>query len=81
MDPAVLREDMVDGLEHALGGVAERVGVAMRTVPRHEFVPERPYDNHTQEYEGTRVLSPATAARLIEALDVGDDDNVLVVRG
>jgi protein-L-isoaspartate(D-aspartate) O-methyltransferase len=79
MDPAVLREDMVDGLEHSLGGVAERVGVAMRTVPRHEFVPERPYDNHTQEYEGTRVLSPATAARLLEALDVGDDDNVLVV--
>jgi protein-L-isoaspartate(D-aspartate) O-methyltransferase len=79
MEPAVLREDMVDGLEHALGGVSERVGVAMRTVPRHEFVPEAPYDNRTQEYEGTRVLSPATVARLLDALDVDAGDSVLVV--
>jgi protein-L-isoaspartate(D-aspartate) O-methyltransferase len=79
MDPAVLREDMVDGLEHAGDGVAEDVGVAMRTVPRHEFVPEAPYDNRTQEYEGTRVLSPATVARLLEALDPSAGDNVLVV--
>jgi protein-L-isoaspartate(D-aspartate) O-methyltransferase len=79
MDPAVLREDMVDGLEHALGGVDERVAIAMRTVPRHEFVPEAPYDNRTQEYEGTRVLSPTTVARLLEALSPAADDNVLVV--
>ena len=79
MDPAVLREDMVDGLDHALGGLDEAVGVAMRTVPRHAFVEERPYDNRTGDHAGTDVLAPRTVARLLEALAVDDGDDTLVV--
>jgi len=79
MDPAVLREDMVDGLEHALGGLPEPLGTAMRTVPRHEFVPERPYDNRDAEHAGTRVLAPRTVARLLAALDPEPGDTTLVV--
>ncbi|MGM0592130.1 MAG: protein-L-isoaspartate O-methyltransferase family protein [Halobacteriota archaeon] len=78
MDPAVLREDMVDGLEHAMS-LSERVGVAMRTVPRHEFVEDRPYDNRPTEHDGTRVLDPQTAARLVDALAPEHGDSVLVV--
>jgi protein-L-isoaspartate(D-aspartate) O-methyltransferase len=79
MDPAVLREDMVDGLEHALGGLDEAVSVAMRTVPREEFVPDRPYDNRESDHAGTRVLAPRTVARVLSALDVRPGDSVLVV--
>ena len=81
MDTATLRGDMVDGLEHALGGVDEDVGVAMRTVPRHEFVPDRPYDNRPTEHAdtGTTILAPRTVARLVEALHVDEGDDVLVV--
>jgi protein-L-isoaspartate(D-aspartate) O-methyltransferase len=70
MDPAVLREDMVDGLEHALGGLEESLGTAMRTVPRHAFVEDRPYDNRAGEQVGTDVLAPRTVARLVGALGV-----------
>jgi protein-L-isoaspartate(D-aspartate) O-methyltransferase len=79
MDPAVLREDMVDGLEHALDEVDEAVVDAMRTVPRHEFVADRPYDNRDAVHEGTRVLAPRTVARLCTALAPDPDDAVLVV--
>jgi protein-L-isoaspartate(D-aspartate) O-methyltransferase len=79
MDPAVLREDMVDGLDHALDGLDESVGVAMRTVPRHVFVEDQPYDNRAGDHAGTDVLAPRTVARLLEALDVDDGDDVLVV--
>jgi len=79
MDPAVLREDMVDGLDHALGGLDESVGVAMRTVPRHVFVEDQPYANRAGDHAGTDVLAPRTVARLLEALDVEDGDDVLVV--
>ena len=78
MDHAVLREDMVDGLEHALD-VPESVAIAMRTVPREQFVPERPYDNRAVEHEGTTILAPRTVVRLLGALDASDGDDVLVV--
>jgi len=83
MDPAVLRDDMVDSLEHESKGCldSETVSVAMRSVPRHEFVDDergahadRPFEAH-----GTRVLAPSTAARLLEALAPEDGDSVLVV--
>jgi protein-L-isoaspartate(D-aspartate) O-methyltransferase len=74
MDPAVLREDMVDGVHHALGGLDGTVAAAMRTVPRHEFVHDRPYDNRESDADGSRVLSPTTVARLMEALAVSDGD-------
>jgi protein-L-isoaspartate(D-aspartate) O-methyltransferase len=78
MEPAVLREDMVDGLEHAMD-LSEAVATAMRTVPREAFVSERPYDNRRVVHEGTTVLSPRTAARLLDALAATPGDEVLVV--
>lgn len=83
MDPAVLRDDMVDGLEHEAKRVvrSESLSVAMREVPRHEFVGDErsAYVDRPYERLGTRVLSPSTAARLLEALSVQSDDRVLVV--
>ncbi|KTG10861.1 protein-L-isoaspartate O-methyltransferase [Haloprofundus marisrubri] len=80
MDPAVLREDMVDGLEQALGErLDERVDVAMRTVPRHEYVDDHAYANKDTTEDGSRILAPSTVARLFSALDPAADDNVLVV--
>ena len=79
MDAAVLREDMVDGLEHALDGLDDAVARAMREVPRHRFVPERPYDNRASDFEGTHVLAPATAARLLTALSPDPESTTLVV--
>ncbi|MFC7204617.1 protein-L-isoaspartate O-methyltransferase [Haloferax namakaokahaiae] len=81
MDYAVLREDMVDGLELSLGPLDETVGLALRTVPRHEFVADAPYENRTGEHRDTRttILSPSTATRLVSALSPDPDDSVLVV--
>jgi len=78
MDPAALREDMVDGIEHAMS-VSEPVGVAMREVPRHLFVPDRAYDNRAGEHAGTRVLAPRTVARLFDALALDPGARTLVV--
>ncbi|MFC6826671.1 protein-L-isoaspartate O-methyltransferase family protein [Halopelagius fulvigenes] len=78
MDTAALREDMVDGIEHSMD-VDESVSLAMRTVPRHPFVEETPYDNRASDYEGTTVLAPALAARMLSALNASEDDDVLVV--
>jgi protein-L-isoaspartate(D-aspartate) O-methyltransferase len=83
MEPAVLRDDMVDSLEHESKGCvsSEAVSVAMRSVPRHEFVHDDrgAYADRAFEVLGTRVLSPSTAGRLLEALDPQPDDSVLVV--
>jgi protein-L-isoaspartate(D-aspartate) O-methyltransferase len=53
----------------------------MRAVPRHEFVEDErgAYADRAFERFGTRVLAPSTAGRLLEALDAGEDDSVLVV--
>jgi protein-L-isoaspartate(D-aspartate) O-methyltransferase len=82
MDPAVLRDDMVDSLEHEAKAVvsSERVSVAMRTVPRKPFVDDGPaHADRSFERLGTRVLSPSAAGRLFEALEARPDDTVLVV--
>lgn len=85
MDQAVLRDDMVASLEHETKGwiETESVSLAMRTVPRHEFVPpahrERAYTDCSFERFGSRVLAPSTAARLIEALSLTADSSVLIV--
>jgi len=79
-DPALLREDMLDSVEHSLGrSIAPAVREAMATVPREEFVAEAPYANRAGEQGGTRVLSPATVARLLSALDPAADEETLVV--
>jgi len=80
MDPAVLRGDMVDGLEHTLGRpLPEGIGVSMRTVPRREFVDDGPYDNRPSTVDGTVALAPGTVARLMAALDPREGDDALVV--
>ncbi|WP_247003751.1 protein-L-isoaspartate O-methyltransferase family protein [Halosolutus gelatinilyticus] len=83
MDPAVLREDMVDGLESPPKEVLadEALAVAMRDVPRHEFVGDErtAYADREHEVLGTRVLSPSTAAQLLEALSIEGDETVLIV--
>ncbi|MFC4406436.1 protein-L-isoaspartate O-methyltransferase family protein [Haloarchaeobius iranensis] len=83
MEPAALRDDMVDSLEYDAKGVvhSDAVGLALREVPRHEFVPEeqRAYTDQSHEHAGTRILSPTSVARLFEALDVESGDAVLVV--
>lgn len=84
MDLAVVRDDMVEGLEHPSKGAvrSEAVSLAMRTVPRHEFVPGKPeaaYEDRAFEQHGTTVLAPSTAARLVEALDLASGQSVLIV--
>ncbi|MGM0389690.1 MAG: protein-L-isoaspartate O-methyltransferase family protein, partial [Natrinema limicola] len=83
MDLAVLREDMVDGLEAAPKNVLtdETVSVAMRDVSRHAFLDDEQtaYADREHEALGTRVLSPSTAARLLQALALEDDETVLIV--
>jgi len=82
MDPAVVRDDMVDSLEHEAKRCvrSEAVSVAMRTVPREAFVDEEyAYADRSSERHGTRVLAPSTAARLVEALDLAPGQNVLIV--
>ncbi len=80
MDNAALRDDMVDGLEYSLGRpLEERTLDAMRSVPRHEFVSAGPYQNRTGEEAGSRVLPPATVARLLSALKPNPGDEILVV--
>jgi protein-L-isoaspartate(D-aspartate) O-methyltransferase len=79
-DPELLREDMLDGLEHALGSPpSDAVREAMATVPRHEFVAEAPYTNRAGEQGGSRVLAPATVAQFLDALAAEADEDVLVV--
>ena len=82
MDPAVLRSDMVDSLQHDSKGVvqSEWLSAAMGSVPREAFVGEQQaYSDRPFERLGTRVLSPSTAARLLEALSPEAGDEVLVV--
>ncbi|WP_122090516.1 protein-L-isoaspartate O-methyltransferase family protein [Halalkalicoccus subterraneus] len=83
MDPAVLREDMVDSLEHEAKAAldTERVALAMRDVPREPFVGDErvAYADRATEIDGTTVLAPSTAARLLDALDAREGHSILVV--
>lgn len=83
MDPDVLREDMVDSLEYEAKAAvsSERIGLAMREVPREAFVEDEraAYADRATEVDGTTVLAPSTVARLLEALDAREGHSVLVV--
>jgi protein-L-isoaspartate(D-aspartate) O-methyltransferase len=80
MDEASLRADMIEGLEHQLGEpLGAAVLTALQQVPREAFVDDSPYANAASDEAGTRVLAPATAVRLITALDAAEGDDVLVV--
>ncbi|MEZ3115530.1 protein-L-isoaspartate O-methyltransferase [Halobaculum sp. MBLA0147] len=79
-DPELLREDMLDAVEHALGRApSESVREAMAAVPREAFVSEAPYANRTGDHDGSRVLSPATVARLFDALAAESGEDLLLV--
>lgn len=82
MDPSVLREDMVDGLEDESKGsvTSSTLSVALREVPRHEFV-DGPgaYEDVQREHRGSTILAPSVVAELFEALAVDPGDAVLVV--
>ncbi len=83
MDPAVLRDDMVDSLEHESKRCvrSEAVSLAMREVPRHQFVDDErgAYADRAFERFGTRVLAPSTVGRLFELLAPEEGESVLVV--
>jgi len=84
MDLAVLRDDMVEGLAHPSKGVleSETLTVALRDVPRHAFVPAEPeaaYADRAFDRRGSTVIAPSTAALLLEALDLREGQDVLVV--
>ena len=83
MDQAVLRDDMVDSLEHPTKGVVttESVAIAMRTVPREQFVPdhEAAYADRDYRVFGTTVFAPSTVARFFEALHLEPSQRTLIV--
>lgn len=85
MELATLRDDMVEGLEHPSKAVLESaaLSVAMRAVPRHEFIedapPEAAYQDRAFTRHGTTILAPNMVATLLEALAPTDGDSVLVV--
>jgi protein-L-isoaspartate(D-aspartate) O-methyltransferase len=83
MEFAALRDEMVDSLLHegTTVAAAHPTGDAMRSVPRHEFVDAdyRAYTDQSFQHRGTRVLSPSTVARLVDALAPESGDDVLVV--
>jgi protein-L-isoaspartate(D-aspartate) O-methyltransferase len=83
MDLAVLRDDMVDSLQHESKGCLSHEGVslAMREVPRHAFVDSErgAYADQAFERHGTRVLAPSTAARLLESLAPKPGERSLIV--
>ena len=83
MDPAVLRDDMVDSLEHESKRCVESelVSIAMREVPRHKFVEDErgAYADRAFERFGTRVLAPSTVGRLFELVEPEPDSSILVV--
>ncbi|MFB6354474.1 MAG: protein-L-isoaspartate O-methyltransferase [Halobacteriales archaeon] len=84
MDLAVLRDDLVEGLASPPKEVlqSEALVEAMRTVPRHRFVPapdEAAYQDRAFDHEGTTVIAPSLVARLFEALAPEAGDRILVV--
>jgi len=79
MDPAVLREDMVNSVETQLDvSVAAPVSHAMRTVPREPFVEDAPYQNSSSEHIGTTILAPSVVARLLTALHISTEPDINV---
>ncbi len=78
------REEMVLRQIAARGVSDERVLQAMRTVPRHRFVPERlsrsAYNDHPLPIgEGQTISQPYIVALMTETLEVEEDDRVLEI--
>lgn len=79
-----LRERMVREQLAARGLSDARVLEAMRTVPRHEFVPEEFRDRSYEDYplaigEGQTISQPVIVAAMLEHLALKESDRVLEV--
>ena len=79
-----LREDMVATQIAARGVRDERVLQAMRSVPRHAFVPaevrDEAYDDHPLPIgEGQTISQPYIVGLMSELLEVGPGDRVLEI--
>ena len=83
MESRVLRDDMVDSLEHESKGIltSDAVGMAMRQVPREAFVSETAaaYADRSHREYGTTVLAPSTVARLLQAAAPEPGESTLVI--
>jgi len=75
---------MIARLREHYGIRDERVLEAMRSVPRHAFVPEalqsRAYGDHALPINANQTISqPFIVARMTELLDIGEDNRVLEI--
>ena len=81
---AIPRERMVERLREHYGIRDERVLEAMRTVPRHAFVPEalqgRAYGDHALPINANQTISqPYIVAKMTELLEVDKDSRLLEI--
>lgn len=83
-DYSIPRERMVERLRHHYQIRDARVLEAMRSVPRHAFVPEalqgRAYGDHALPISGSQTISqPYIVARMTEVLEVNSESRVLEI--
>jgi protein-L-isoaspartate(D-aspartate) O-methyltransferase len=83
-DYSIPRERMVERLRDHYQIRDPKVLEAMRTVPRHAFVPEalqgRAYGDHALPISGSQTISqPYIVARMTELLEVNSDSRVLEI--
>jgi protein-L-isoaspartate(D-aspartate) O-methyltransferase len=83
-DYAIPRERMVERLRDHYQIRDSRVLEAMRTVPRHAFVPEalqgRAYGDHALPISGSQTISqPYIVARMTELLQLNSESRVLEI--
>jgi protein-L-isoaspartate(D-aspartate) O-methyltransferase len=83
-DYSIPRERMVERLRDHYQIRDPRVLEAMRTVPRHAFVPEalqgRAYGDHALPISGSQTISqPYIVARMTELLEIDGDSRVLEI--
>jgi protein-L-isoaspartate(D-aspartate) O-methyltransferase len=83
-DYAIPRERMVARLREHYGIRDARVLEAMRTVPRHAFVPQalqsRAYGDHALPISANQTISqPFIVARMTELLEIDKDSRVLEI--
>jgi protein-L-isoaspartate(D-aspartate) O-methyltransferase len=83
-DYSIPRERMVERLRDHYQIHDSRVLEAMRTVPRHAFVPEalqgRAYGDHALPISGSQTISqPYIVARMTELLEINSESRVLEI--
>lgn len=83
-DYSIPRERMVERLRDHYQIRDPKVLEAMRTVPRHAFVPEalqgRAYGDHALPISGSQTISqPYIVARMTELLEINSDSRVLEI--